>query len=122
MVAYYKSVLEQDTSPVVICDLQHTILYMNPVAIAHYGRYGGEALLGRCLLDCHRPQSQKRILEVIAWFAADPTHNRIHTCYDEKQNLDLYMVALRNQQGQLIGYYEQQISRNRDISAFYCYE
>ena len=27
----YKSVLEADRSAVVICDLEHTIIYMNPV-------------------------------------------------------------------------------------------
>ena len=32
----YKSVLEADRAAVVICDLEHTIIYMNPVAIKSY--------------------------------------------------------------------------------------
>ena len=32
----FKSVLEQDRAPIVICDLEHTIVYMNPVAIERY--------------------------------------------------------------------------------------
>ena len=32
----YKSVLEADKAAVVICDLDHTIIYMNPVAINRY--------------------------------------------------------------------------------------
>ena len=28
----YKSVLESDRAAVVICDLEHTIIYMNPAA------------------------------------------------------------------------------------------
>lgn len=31
--AYFKSIIEQDREHVVICDLNHTILYMNPSAI-----------------------------------------------------------------------------------------
>ena len=33
---YFKSVIEQDRAPVVICDLEHIILYMNPSAMENY--------------------------------------------------------------------------------------
>ena len=39
--AYFKSLVDQDRAAVVICDLEHTILYMNPAAIASYAKYGG---------------------------------------------------------------------------------
>ena len=29
---YFKSVLEQDTAAVVLCNLEHEIIYMNPAA------------------------------------------------------------------------------------------
>ena len=29
---FFKSVLEQDRAPIVICDCTHTIIYMNPAA------------------------------------------------------------------------------------------
>ena len=31
----FQSVIDQDASAVVICDVKHTIVYMNPAAIAH---------------------------------------------------------------------------------------
>ena len=114
MIRYFKSVLEQDVSPVVICDLRHTILYMNPVAVKRYAAYGGEKLLGRNLMDCHNPQSRARIEQVIGWFSADKANNRIHTVYNGKENKDVYMVALRDEAGSLIGYYEKHAYRNRE--------
>ena len=33
---YCKSIVEQDTAPVVVCDPQHTIVYMNPAAVLRY--------------------------------------------------------------------------------------
>ena len=36
MLAFFKSILEQDAAPVVICDLNSVILYMNPAAIDTY--------------------------------------------------------------------------------------
>ena len=53
--AYFKSIIDQDREAVVICDLDHTILYMNPAAVVDYGKYGGAALLGKSLLACHTP-------------------------------------------------------------------
>ena len=47
----YKSVLESDRAAVVICDLEHTIIYINPEAIQRYEKWGGKALLGKSLLD-----------------------------------------------------------------------
>ena len=57
----YKSVLEADTSAIVICDLDHKIIYMNPVAVKRYEKWGGANLLGKSLLNCHNEESRKTI-------------------------------------------------------------
>ena len=41
---YFKSIVDQDRLSIVICDLEHTIIYMNPAAIKDYHKYGGAAL------------------------------------------------------------------------------
>ena len=105
--AYFKSIIEQDREHIVICNLNHTILYMNPSAIHDYAKYGGAALLGRSLMNCHNPKSVEAIQKVVDWFAASPEHNLIYTYHNEKQNKDVYMVALRDEDGTLIGYYEK---------------
>ena len=42
---YFKSIIDQDTAAVVICNLEHEILYMNPKAVENYHKWGGEALV-----------------------------------------------------------------------------
>lgn len=116
--AFYKSVLEQDRAAVVICNLEHTIIYMNPVAIQNYAKRGGEKLIGQSLLDCHNAESVKRIQQVIDWFAADASHNLVYTFHNEKQNKDVYMVALRDGD-KLIGYYEKHEFRNSETMKKY---
>ena len=116
--AFYKSVLEQDRAAVVLCDLEHTIIYMNPAAIQNYAKHGGEKLIGRSLLDCHNAESGKRIQQVIDWFAADVSHNLVYTFHNEKQNKDVYMVALRDGD-KLIGYYEKHEFRNSETMEKY---
>ena len=114
-----KSVLEQDRAAVVICDLEHTIVYMNPAAIARYAKRGGAALVGRSLLACHSPQSNETIKRVVAWFASSAEHNLVYTSRNEKENKDVYMVALRDEDGTLIGYYEKHEYRDRETAALY---
>ena len=109
---FFKSVLDQDRAAVVLCDLEHTIIYMNPAAEARYAKSGGPALVGQSLLDCHNPQSNELIERVVAWFAQSPDHNLIYTFRNEKENKDVYMVALRDEAGKLIGYYEKHEYRN----------
>ena len=50
---FFKSIVEQDKEAVVICNLQHEIIYMNPAAVSRYAKRGGADLVGRSLLNCH---------------------------------------------------------------------
>lgn len=116
---FFKSVLEQDRSPVVLCDLQHTILYINPAAAIRYEKQGGAGLVGKSLLYCHTPKSREIIDRVLNWFAESPAHNIIYEFRNDEENKDVYMVALRDDSGNLIGYYEKHEYRSRETAKLY---
>ncbi|MDO5344752.1 MAG: PAS domain-containing protein [Lachnospiraceae bacterium] len=116
---YMKSIIDMERASVVICGLDHTILYLNPAAAKNYGAYGGKALEGKSLMACHNGESRKMIEKVVAWFGESTQNNMIHTFYEEKQNKDGYMVALRDEDGKLIGYYEKHEYRSRETAPFY---
>ena len=115
----FKSVIDMDTSAVVICDLSHKIVYMNPAAAERYKKSGGSALVGSSLLDCHNKASNEKIQHVVEWFGKSPDNNRVYTFYNPKENKDVYMVALRDGSGRLIGYYEKHEYRNRETMELY---
>lgn len=115
----FKSIIDQDRTSIVICNPDHIIVYMNPAAIVNYAKRGGDKLIGRSLLDCHNPHSVAMIEKVVDWFRESPGNNLIHTFYNEKQNKDVYMVALRDDDGELIGYYEKHEFRDKDDMPFY---
>lgn len=100
---FWKSVLEQDLAPVVLCDLEHIIRYMNPAAKTRYK----SDLTGKSIFDCHNAAANEKITRVVEWFAADRLHNRVYTFRNDKENKDVYMIALRGDSGELIGYYEK---------------
>lgn len=117
-ISFFKSIIDQDRSAVVICNLKHEIIYMNPAAIENYGKRGGDKLIGQSLLECHNPESGEKIQQVVDWFAAEESHNIVYTFHNEKQNKDVYMVALRDG-GKLIGYYEKHEYRNLETMKLY---
>ncbi len=117
--AVYKSVLEVDKAAVVICNLDHKIIYMNPAAINRYEKWGGKNLIGQNLLSCHNDKSCEMIVKVLEWFKASKDNNIVYTSYNEKENKDVYMVALRNEVGELIAYYEKHEYRNRETMKMY---
>lgn len=116
---FFKSIVDSDEAPVVICSLDHTIVYMNPSAVKRYEKRGGEALIGKSLLDCHNAESNEKIQKIVAWFETDSNNNKIFTFYNEKENKDVYMIALRSDDGTLIGYYEKHEYRSHETVALY---
>ncbi len=116
---FFKSIIDQDHASVVICNLEHTIIYMNPASINNYAKWGGAELVGKSLLNCHNPNSNELIKKVVDWFGQKTDNNKVHTFYNEKQNKDVYMIALRDEEKNLIGYYEKHEFRTKDSTPFY---
>ena len=117
---FFKSVIDQDQCAIVICNLEHEIIYMNPAAIARYAKSGGAELVGKSLLNCHNEESIAMIHKGLDWFGESREHNRIYSFRNEKENKDVYMIALRDEDGTLIGYYEKHEFRNVETQQPYC--
>lgn len=115
MLKYFKSVLDQDKAPVVVCDMQSKVIYMNPAAVSRYHC----DLTGKNLKDCHTPVANEKIDRVLAWFSKSRDNNIVYTFRNDKENKDVYMVALRDEDGTLIGYYEKHEYRNRETAKLY---
>ena len=116
---FFRSVLEQDSAPIVLCALDHTVVYINPAAARRYDYAGGAELVGKSLMNCHNAKSRELIENCLAWFAADEGHNIVHESFNPKENKDVYIVALRDSDKKLIGYYEKHEYRTRDTTEFY---
>lgn len=116
---FFKSVIDADDMPIVLCDKEHTIIYMNPSAIKRYSKWGGVSLIGHSLLACHNEESNSIIRMVVEWFEESKENNRVFTLHKENENKDIYMIALRDNKGNLIGYYEKHECRNPENSPRY---
>ena len=111
----FKSILEQDRAPIVVCNMESTVVYMNPSAIARYKR----DLTGKSIKLCHPAAANEKIDQVLAWFKHSRHNNIVYTFRNDEENKDVYMVALRDGDGALIGYYEKHEYRNRETAKLY---
>ena len=59
------------------------------------------------------------IVKVLELFKKSKENNMVYTSYNEKENKDVYMVALRDDGGELIGYYEKHEYRDRETAKMY---
>ncbi len=112
---FFKSIIDLDEQAIVICDVNHVIIYMNSAACERYKKRGGAELVGKNLLDCHNPNSGKVINEILDKFRANCDLNKIFTYHSVKPNTndDVYVIAIRDERKNLIGYYEK--FENKDL-------
>lgn len=75
----------------------------------------------KSLKDCHNANSNELIDKVLAWFKESQSNNIMYTYYNEKENKDVYMVALRDGEKNLIGYYEKHEYRNKETKKPYSF-
>ena len=112
---FFKRIIDTDIAPIVVCDTEDIIVYMNPSAIRSYRR----DLTGCSIKDCHPAEANEKIDKVLDMFKADNSINIVYTYHNAKENKDVYMVALRDDDGTLIGYYEKHEYRNREATELY---
>jgi PAS domain-containing protein len=96
------AILDSLRDPILVADTQHVTRYMNRAAIAYYEE--GTDLIGRSLLDCHNPRSQQMMFDILAAMQSQGLEEQLVTD-DEKHRI--YMRAVRDPQGKLLGYYER---------------
>lgn len=95
------AILDSMKDPVVYVDNDHIIRYMNKPAISNYAKWGD--VMGRSIFDCHNEHSQEIIREVFA--AMEQGEDERIISDNEKHRV--YMRAVRDKDGRLIGYYER---------------
>lgn len=112
--AYFKGIIDGDEKQIVICNTNHEIVYMNPAAVKRYEKSGGADLIGKSLLDCHNERSREIIKKTIDNMKADKSLNKVFEFHKTRDgaNEDVYCVAIRDEQGNLIGYYEKFEDKN----------
>lgn len=98
------AILESIIDPIVFVDSEHIIRYINKVAKQKYGKRGHLEIEGKSIFDYHNEGSKQIILEIFETFKAGEDERFLVI---NSVNQKVYMRAVRDSQGNLIGYYER---------------
>lgn len=99
--ALMSAILDSLEDPILFADTDHVTRYMNKAAIEYYD--GGKSLIGHSLLNCHNEQSQEMMIEILAAMHRGEKERLI----TDNEKHRIYMRAVRDPGGQLLGYYER---------------
>lgn len=102
----YKDIVDNESNPIMFVDMNHIIRYMNKSALLRYAHRGGENLIGKSLLDCHNENSG-RIIKASVKKMQEENIRIGYEYYNKKHNEDLSILAVRDKNGKMIGYYEK---------------
>ena len=100
------ALLDSLIEPIVFADTDHIVRYLNKAAILHFKE--GRTLLEKSILDCHNDQSNKEIIAILAKMKQGLDEQLITD--NDKQRI--FMRAVRDSSGQLLGYYERYENKN----------
>ncbi len=107
-----QAILDAIPFPIVFVDNNHVIRFLNNKARYHYNQERGYSeLIGKCLFDCHTEASKEKILEIVEKLK---NHGQEVFLSVNVKNERIYINPVRNDQGELIGYFER-FELNRQI-------
>ena len=116
---FLKGYAETEEFPLVICDINYKIRFMNSRAIKEYEKYGGTEMIGRSLLAFLDEEAKSKVDMVIEWFKESPENNKVLSVSDANCLKDKYMCAIRDDRGELIGFCSKHRSRKQDKNVPY---
>lgn len=98
-------ILDSIPYPIVFVDTEHIIRYMNLEAKHfYYNRRGYRDLIGKSLFDCHNDISKEKITAAIEKLK---NHGNEIFLGVNVRNERYYINPVRNEKGELIGYFER---------------
>ena len=100
-----KLIIDALPFPVVFVDVNHTIQFLNKTAKFHYYQERGYSdLVGKSIFECHHEKSKEKIVKL---FETLKTHGREVFLGVSGKNERIYMTPVRDDKGELIGYFER---------------
>ncbi len=117
MTEFFKGIVDTEEGPIVICDLDYKIIYVNPSAIEYYKKAG--EMTEKHLHTFLDEEMMSKVTMTLEWFKEDEKNNHVFALHDDVNNHDMYMLAIRNAKKKLIGFYGRVESRNPDTSKMF---
>lgn len=109
---FFKGIVDSEEGPIVICNLDYRIVYVNPKADVYYEPV--KPLAGKLLATLMDEEMMSKVVMSVEWFKEDVKNNKVFALHDKVNNMDMYILAIRNSKNELIGFYGRREDRTPD--------
>lgn len=109
---FFKGIIDSEEGPIVICNMDYRIIYENPAAERYYAP--ASPLTGKLLEIYLDEEMMSKVVMSVEWFKEDKKNNKVFALHDKHNNMDMYILAVRNSKSELIGFYGRREDRNPD--------
>lgn len=116
---FFENVIEYADKPIVFCDLDYRIVYMNRKAEEEYTATGARVAVGSSLRVCFDEESQSKIDMSVEWFKEGKANNKVFAFHKDEDNSDVYIKAVRDSEDRLIGFYNYIMPRSTETGKAY---
>ncbi|WP_295073338.1 hypothetical protein [Ruminococcus sp.] len=109
---FFKGIIDSEEGPIVLCNLDYRIIYENPAAMMYYTP--AAPITGKLLSTLMDEEMMSKVDMSVEWFKEDRKNNKVFAFHDDTNNMDMYILAIRNTKGELIGFYGRREDRTPD--------
>jgi PAS domain-containing protein len=109
---FFKGIIDSEEGPIVLCNLDYRVIYENPSAERYYASVS--PITGKLLSTLMDEEMMSKVVMSVEWFKEDIKNNKVFAFHDKKNNMDMYILAIRNTNGELIGFYGRREDRTPD--------
>lgn len=119
LVDFFKGVIETSKSPIVICDMDYRIVYINSEAEAFFKRQNKNIKTGVSVRIYFNEETLSKIDMSVEWFKEDVNNNKVFSYHIDEGNQDVYIRAIRDDEKNLIGFFNYHEFRDPEIGKQY---
>ena len=112
LLEFFKGIIDLEEGPIVICNMDYRIVYENPAAIKYYAP--ASPLTGKLLSLVMDEEMMSKVTMCVEWFKEGANNNKVFALHDDHNNMDMYILAIRNSKSELIGFYGRREDRTPD--------
>ena len=80
MTEFFKGIVDTEEGPIVICDTDYKILYLNPTAMTHYKK--ADTMVGKHLEVFLDEEMMSKVRMTFEWFKESPENNKVLSVSD----------------------------------------
>ena len=109
---FFKGIVDSEEGPIVICSLDYRVIYENPAALKYYSSVS--PMTGKLLSTYMDEEMMSKVTMSVEWFKEDKKNNKVFALHDKTNNMDMYILAIRGSDNELIGFYGRREDRTPD--------